>query len=155
MNRKIKSFSGIIVITVLTMTAFSFSNQKVNSYTLEAEVNNLRNQNGVVRFALYDSEQTFPDKNYKNYYRVLTGKINNRSAKVAFDNLPPGSYALHVLHDENMDKQIDKGFLLPKEGIGFSNYNEIGPIHKPTFKKASFLLNEDKKFEIKIIYFYR
>jgi uncharacterized protein (DUF2141 family) len=33
---------------------------------------------------------------------------------------------LILLHDENKNGKIDKGFILPKEGIGFSNFQSIG-----------------------------
>ena len=75
-------------------------------------------------------------------------------AKVPFTNLPPGSYAANVLHDENKNGKIDKKFMLPipKEGVGFSNYESIGLSNKPKFSKASFLVKSDMKKVIKIIY---
>jgi len=31
-------------------------------------------------------------------------------------------YAINILHDEDNNGKIKKGFVLPKEGMGFSNY---------------------------------
>jgi len=59
---------------------------------------------------------------------------------------------LNILHDEDKDGKIKKGIILPKEGIGFSNYQTIGFSNRPTFTKASFKLNGDKEMLIKIIY---
>ena len=59
---------------------------------------------------------------------------------------------MNILHDENNNSMIDKGLLLPKEGIGFSNYQTIGLRNRPNFSKASFELNADKTVEIKVIY---
>ncbi|WP_317124951.1 DUF2141 domain-containing protein [Paenimyroides viscosum] len=42
--------------------------------------------------------------------------------------------------------------MLPKEGIGFSNYQTIGLRNRPNFSKASFELNADKTVEVKVIY---
>lgn len=50
-------------------------------------------------------------------------------------------YAVNILHDENANGKIDKGFILPKEGIGFSNYSSVGPMNRPNFSKA--LLEDD------------
>jgi uncharacterized protein (DUF2141 family) len=57
------------------------------------------------------------------------------------------------LHDEDGNEKIKKGFVLPKEGIGFSNYQSIGIGNKPNFKKASFEVDSDKTVSVKIIYF--
>lgn len=69
-----------------------------------------------------------------------------------FKNLSKGTYAVNILHDEDEDGKIDKGFVLPIEGIGFSNFTKIGLGNKPNFSKASFEVNENKVISIKIIY---
>ena len=81
-------------------------------------------------------------------------EIENRNAKVVFNNLPEGSYAVTVLHDENNNGKIDKKFMLPlpKEGVGFSNYIDFGLSNRPNFKDASFNLNSDKTITVKVIY---
>jgi uncharacterized protein (DUF2141 family) len=56
------------------------------------------------------------------------------------------------LHDENSNGKIDKGLILPKEGIGFSNYSSIGLTNRPNFKKASFELTQNKTIKVKVIY---
>ena len=94
--------------------------------SLTVSVNKLRNSNGNVLFALYNTEDAFPDEHYKKYYKILRGKIVNYSSFVIFENLPSGKYAVNILHDENNDGKIQKGFIFPKEGIGFSNYLSIG-----------------------------
>jgi uncharacterized protein (DUF2141 family) len=63
-----------------------------------------------------------------------------------------GKYAVNILHDENENGEIDKGFILPIEGIGFSNFQSIGFSNRPSFSKASFDLNCDKKIAVKVIY---
>ena len=55
-----------------------------------------------------------------------------------------GNYAVNILHDENNNGKIDKGLILPKEGIGFSNYSSIGLTNRPNFKKANFELAQSK-----------
>ncbi|MGB5437669.1 MAG: DUF2141 domain-containing protein, partial [Maribacter sp.] len=65
---------------------------------------------------------------------------------------PKGRYAINVLHDENEDGKIDKGLILPTEGIGFSNYTNIGLSNRPNFSKASFELHSDSRVSVKMIY---
>lgn len=146
-------------ITILIIQAFillalfsSFQNRKEKTYPLTVKVMDLRNPKGVVQFALYNTEDSFPDEHYKKYYRKLTAKIANETSTVTFENLPVGRYAVNILHDEDGNGKIKKGIILPKEGIGFSNYQSIGLFNNPAFNKAAFDVPGKKELEIKIIY---
>lgn len=143
------SFTGLLLLISIS----SFKEwHKAPEYSLSIEINNLRNAEGVVIFALYNREDAFPDEHYKKYFKKCTGKIVNGSSSVIFENVPPGKYAVNILHDENNDGKIKKGFVLPEEGIGFSNYQSIGFGNKPKFSKASFALFNNTKIRIKVIY---
>lgn len=86
------------------------------------------------------------------FKQLLTGKIENGASTVTFENIPAGKYAINILHDEDNNGKIKKGLLLPIEGIGFSNFESIGFLNRPTFTKAAFDLKGDKKLKVKIIY---
>ncbi len=122
------------------------------TYALTVHVANLRNSTGVLQFALYNKDGTIPDEKYTKYMRKQVGMIINGSSSITFTNLPKGVYAVNILHDENSDGKIDKGILLPKEGIGFSNYSSIGLTNRPDFSGASFALNSDMEIDVSIIY---
>ena len=142
-----------ILLSFLTILMLSsFSNQKQETCSLTVDVSGLRNSKGTVQFALYNREDAFPDEHYKKYFKKLTGKIVNGTSTITFKNLPEGKYAVNILHDENNDGKIKKGILLPKEGIGFSNFQSIGFSNRPTFTKASFSILSDKKIKVNIIY---
>jgi uncharacterized protein (DUF2141 family) len=149
MKRAFNLLPLIIVILFLS----SFNNQIKETYNLTIEVKELRNSKGTVVFALYNRDDAFPDEHYKKYLKKLTGKIVKGNSSVTFENLPAGKYAVNILHDEDNDGKIKKGMILPKEGIGFSNFQSIGFSNKPSFRKASFDLQSDKAIKIKIIYF--
>ena len=123
------------------------------NYNLILDVKDLRNDKGVVRFSLYNDSKDFPDEELVKYYKQLSANIVNHSAKVVFKNLPEGRYVAHILHDENKNSKLDKGFLLPEEGVGLSNYKTINLIHRPNFKDGSFLLDSDKSITIIVNYF--
>lgn len=152
--KKLTKYYKISFIGLLLLGSFSSFKEwgTTSDYSLSVEANNLRNANGVVIFALYNREDAFPDEHYKKYFKKSTGKIVNGSSSVIFENLPPGKYAVNILHDENNDGKIKKGFILPVEGIGFSNYQSIGFGNKPKFSKASFELLNNTKISIKVIY---
>ncbi|MBS1636438.1 MAG: DUF2141 domain-containing protein [Bacteroidetes bacterium] len=139
-----------VIISLLTLS--SFNSQKRETYSLTVEVNGLQNSKGVVQFALYNKDGTIPDEDYKKCWKILKEKIQNGTSKVTFSNLPLGKYAVNILHDENENGEIDKGFILPIEGVGFSNYQSIGLTNRLNFSKASFELNSDKKIAVKVIY---
>ena len=142
-----------ILLSFLTILMLaSFSNQKQETCSLTVDVSGLRNSKGTVQFALYNREDAFPDEHYKKYFKKLTGKIVNGTSTITFKNLPEGKYAVNILHDENNDGKIKKGILLPKEGIGFSNYESIGFSNRPTFTKVSFIVLKDKRIKVNLIY---
>ena len=134
------------------MLPFSYADDD-GTFSLTVKVDELRNSKGVVQFALYNKDGTIPDKKYNHYFRKQNGNINEGSSYTVFNNLPKGRYAVNVLHDENLNGKIDKGFVLPIEGIGFTNYTSVGLGNRPNFLKASFEITSDTKKHIKIIYF--
>ena len=149
----ILSHPTLLIASIFTFLAFSsFQPKEQKLFSLTVETNNLRNNEGSVVFALYNREDGIPDEHYKKYYKKMVGKIENHSASAIFNNLPVGKYAVNILHDEDNNGKIKKGFILPKEGIGFSNYQSIGIGNKPKFSKASFMLDSDLKINVKTIY---
>ncbi len=145
-----------LLLSIITIGSIilNISNNEagLETFSITVEVDSLRNSTGVVQFALYNKEGSIPDEDYKHYYKMLKGNIVNGSSTVTFNSLPKGKYAINILHDENKNGKIDKGIILPKEGIGFSNYSSIGLTNRPNFSKASFELKENKTINVKVIY---
>ena len=141
-----------LISFVLSLTLYSFANPNADTYSLTIEVKNLRNAKGVVQFVLYNKDGSIPDEDYENYYKIAKGEIVNGSSTITFKNIPLGKYAVNILHDENKNGKIDKGFILPIEGIGFSNFQSIGLTNRPNFSKASFELKENKTIDVTVIY---
>ena len=140
-------FGILIIMSSFQTTALE------TTYSLTVNVDGLRNSKGVLQFALYNKDGTIPDEKFESYYKLETSAIHNGSSKIVFSHLPVGRYAVNILHDENENGKIDKGFILPVEGVGFSNYESIGLSNQPKFSKASFDLNENTCKKITIIYF--
>jgi len=65
-------------------------------------------------------------------------KVRRTEARCDFEDIPPGTYALAVIHDENMNGKLDTNWLgIPKEGYGFSN-DVKALLGAPSFSAASF-----------------
>jgi len=140
----------ILVIAIILMS-FNFQNEE-ETYSLTITVKDLRNSKGVIQFAIYNKEGSIPDEKYKKYYKKDSVVINDQTATITFNDLPKGRYAINILHDENKNGKVDKKFILPKEGIGFSNYESIGMSNRPKFSKASFEVNTNTTKVINVIY---
>lgn len=125
----------------------------LQAQTLTVVATGLKNDKGEVQFSLYNKEGTIPDKTLSKYYKMKRVAITGTTAKAVFKDLPDGRYAVSVFHDENNNGKIDKGLIMPEEGVGLSNYKTINFFNLPNFKKASFLLEQDKEIKIGVIYF--
>jgi uncharacterized protein (DUF2141 family) len=146
------NYLKILFVSTSVFMVYAFSINSTTHVSLKAKVNDLRNNRGVVQFALYNKNGSIPDENYEKFYKIKTAKIDKGSAYVTFSDLKPGVYAVNILHDENKNSEIDKGWVLPIEGIGFSNYKTIGLTNRPNFSKASFELKKSAAINIKVVY---
>ncbi len=100
-------------------------------------ITNLRNDKGFVLVSLFKDGVGYPDDATKAF-KTAKVPIKDKKGSFLFSDLPTGTYAISILHDENNDQKMNKSFLgLPKEGYGFSN-NAIGAFGPPALKKASF-----------------
>ncbi len=103
--------------------------------TLVVQVEGLKDDQGSARAALYASEEGYPTKPEKAM-RKVEAPIQGGRARLVFEGLPPGGYAVAVYHDENGNGRLDTGFLgIPTEGTAASN-DAKGFMGPPTFEKA-------------------
>jgi len=105
---------------------------------IHVNVLNIRNSTGNVACALFDSPDGFPNEFLRYATNIMAIKIRHTQARCDFLSIPPGTYALAVVHDENMNGKLDTNWLgIPKEGYGFSN-NAKAILGAPSFSAASF-----------------
>ena len=89
--------------------------------TLVVLVEGLKDDAGSVHAALHASEDGFPTKPEKAL-RQADAPIQGGRARIVFEGIPPGGYAVAAYHDENGNGKLDTGFLgIPTEGLGASN----------------------------------
>lgn len=102
---------------------------------LAVRIENLRSADGVVRLALYDSDEQFLQSGGAR--AGADPEAEAGGVEVVFPQLPSGTYAVATYHDENGNGAFDTGLLgLPSEGFGFSNDARVllGP---PSFADAA------------------
>ena len=73
-----------------------------------------------------------------------TVPIHDSKASVTFEQIPYGTYAIKIFHDENSNGELDTNFVgFPKESFGFSN-DAMGKFGPPTFEQAKFEIAQPK-----------
>lgn len=99
----------------------------------------MRNDRGVVRLCLTGNRQHFPDCSGDGSARSLTVPASATTAH--FANVPAGTYAISLIHDENANGRMDMRLFVPREGFGFSRNPAIrmGP---PSFSSAAFAVGD-------------
>ena len=105
---------------------------------IHVKILNIRNSTGTVACALFESSDGFPSEYLRYATNVMVIKIRKSQARCDFEDIPPGTYAMVVIHDENMNGKLDINWLgVPTEGYGFSN-DAKGVLGAPSFSDASF-----------------
>jgi len=134
-------FFLIIGLTYYNGTGIGVSASEKNGKLIVA-IDGFRSDEGRALIALFSSKEGFPDKSKKAFGKNA-GTIRERKAVVEFIDIPHGTYAVGVLHDENGNGKMDTNWLgVPKEGYGSSN-NVKTIFSPPSFEKAAFTMNDD------------
>lgn len=115
------------------MSSFAFA--EVPSAILNIKVAGIREAAGDLLVSIYDDATAFPDDASKSAY-VVKVPVKYSEMYIHVSNLPPGDYAIAVLHDKNSNGKMDKNALgMPKEDFGFSN-DAMGTFGPPSFDRA-------------------
>jgi uncharacterized protein (DUF2141 family) len=108
---------------------------------LKVHVEGLRNRRGDLRLGVFDSAAGFPrERGSAMFWRSIGAAADEKTFEV---ELPPGRYAIVVLHDENSNKKLDTNFIgVPREGHGVSN-NPKPKRRAATYREAAFDLDRN------------
>lgn len=105
---------------------------------IHAHIEAIRGNEGHIACAAFQPGEGFPVATPPSRAVMVTTPIRDRSAVCVFRDVPPGTYAIAAIHDQNRNGDLDRNWLgIPTEGYGFSaNVNAgLGP---PSFRVASF-----------------
>jgi uncharacterized protein (DUF2141 family) len=114
-------------------------------------IDGLHSANGNVFVGLYASPNKFLHGNECDAFKKVRASAG--PITVAFDNLPPGTYAVGAYHDENGNGHLDTNLLgLPIEGYALSN-GVRAILAPPRFTDAAFTVGGgDKPIALHIRY---
>ena len=136
-SRGVRCVALCAVLLFANPAAIAFSQ---SSYPgIHVKILSIRNSTGAVACALFESAAGFPTEFLHSATNIMMIKIKDAQARCDFEDIPPGRYALAVIHDENMNGKLDTNWLgAPTEGYGFSN-DAKAFLSAPSFSAASFL----------------
>lgn len=113
-----------------------------NTADLEVTISNVSNDEGFILVTLFNSPDGFPDQSKMAFKNKKVKSEANRT-KVVFENIPHGTYAIAVLHDQNDNGKLDKNMLgIPTEGYGSSN-NQKKLFRAPNFDECKFKVDKN------------
>lgn len=103
-------------------------------------VEGVRNHQGTIRASLFNHPDGFPGDSSLAAKRAIT-PARTAPLTLVFTGVPPGEYAVAVLHDENDDWKMRSNWLgMPREGYGTSN----NPGGRPKYAKSRFRMEGSK-----------
>jgi len=143
-NKTMKTVIKLVLTLIIGTVSLTLEAQ--DTFQIKVKVNNAENNNGKIFLGLYNSEDNFLNKQFKS----SKSELNNNGCEIIFKNIPAGTYAVSVFHDENDNGKMDANFIgIPKEDYGCSN-DAKGFMGPPKWEDAKFSLNEDTTVTIKL-----
>jgi uncharacterized protein (DUF2141 family) len=123
------------IAIAFALSIASLAGASARAADLDITVADVRVAKGTLMIALVDSAAGWDDQ--AKAVAASTRKAAGAQEVFHFPNLPPGTYAAKVMHDENDNGKLDVNVMgMPVEGYGFSNNPQV--LRKPTFDEAKF-----------------
>ncbi len=129
--------------------AFTFSSEADAGEPITVTISNVRAAKGDLLVGLYDSKRNFAKRPLRQSPKIRL--TSSGTVRATIPNVPPGTYAIVVLHDVNKNGKLDKSPVgMPKEPFGFSNNPPI-PRGMPAYSACTFTMGTSpKKMSIRL-----
>ncbi len=139
--------------TLLVCTSFAVAQTSTptssNCCTLQIVVEGMSSIEGNLGVLIFNSPKGWAEDR-QAAFRDIAVPAEKGTQILKVPNLPPGKYAVALIHDLNKNHKLDKNFLgIPREQWGMSN-NPHATIKAPSIEKAMFSLDKDTEIHIKL-----
>lgn len=135
-RKEIRWVAFFAVLIFLYLPAIAFAQSSCPG--IHVKIPNIKNSIGNIACGIFESPEGFPRKFLVSAKVVIIKKIQKTQAQCHFVDIPPGIYAIAVIHDENMNGELDTNWMgIPTEGYGFSN-TTLDEFGAPAFSAARF-----------------
>ncbi|SRX52452.1 DUF2141 domain-containing protein [Aequorivita sp. CIP111184] len=123
---------------------FGSPSNETNNLTIN--ITNIENIQGTLEIGLFNNNERFLEEGQA--FKTISVKVQADSETVVIKNLPKGTYAISMYHDENADGKCNRNFLgIPTEPYGFSN-NFRPKFSAPTFEDCQFAIKSNHSLKI-------
>ncbi|MCY4342626.1 MAG: DUF2141 domain-containing protein [Gammaproteobacteria bacterium] len=142
MNTRSRINAGLLAVTL------GVAGQAASG-TLTIVIEDIRDASGAVQVQVLAGPAQFEGEGAAAQFRETAVE---GSLTLVADGLPPGEYAIRVMHDRNGNDELDVNFVgLPIEPYGFSN-NAKGRFGPAAWKDARFELDGDATQVIRLVH---
>lgn len=130
-----------LIAGAATIGATAPAGAGVSAATVTVAVTDLRSAKGQILACLTTRADAFPDCEKDPLARKLKVPAT-AEVHLDFGTVPPGQYAVSLVHDENGNGKLDTRLMIPREGYGFSR---DAPVHMgpPKFDRAAFAVDTE------------
>ena len=133
----------LAIFVFVFLTSISYAKNGI----VTVKISGIEKIKGQILVGLFNKQKGFPDIGKE--YKGITIKVTTKSVTYTFLDVPPGDYAIAVVHDINNNGKVDYNFIgMPQELYAFSG--KSGCIGKPPFKKAKFKLKDTHTVKLKL-----
>lgn len=129
-------------LVVATVAVTLLASEPARPAELVVQVDHVRSAVGQIELCLWQSPRDFPDCTANPTVRRLHVPAATGTVTATFADVPPGTYAVTVFHDEKGLHRVETNFLgIPRSGVGASRDPQarFGP---PSFRDAAFRVPE-------------
>lgn len=128
-----------MILVLLSTAAIAYATEPKGS--IDVTISNIRNNKGNILISLFNQENGFPADSTKVFKAYILDAQSN-SLNLLIDELPPGEYAIAIVHDENENLALDTNLLgAPVEGYAASGKNK--KFSSPRFESSKFRVKHD------------
>jgi uncharacterized protein (DUF2141 family) len=129
-------------LLILLIGLFGFA--PATNSKVKLQLSGIESDKGVIRIAVFKTEQDFKDNNAYKGVTLSKSKLNDGKLYYSFD-LPTGVYGISAFDDENNNGEMDFNFFhIPTEGYGFSDFYHSS-LSRPQFEDFKFTLSDQGK----------
>lgn len=141
----------LVIILVFCLVPYLVSQTPVTTHscTLTLIVEGMSSDEGNLGVLVFNSPKGWAEDRAAALRDIAVPAVKGTQT-LAIPDLPPGKYAVALIHDLNKNHKLDKNFIgMPKEQWGMSN-NPHATIKAPPIEKAMVLVDKDTEIHIKL-----
>lgn len=134
-------FLAVFCLSLLPPSPLHAQSTGSTTGSITIRIDDLKNDEGMVRAELTTAQ------NYDNDGNVRAAElaIQDTKARWIIEDVPAGTYAVRLYHDEDNDDALDTNLVgIPQEAFGFSN-NVRGTMGPPDFEEAAFTIKDGSR----------